>query len=271
MKTKTLTKLLQDKLNIAATKALGEVVREIIRRFKQLYKAQYFNLSTDQPADGQRVWLKIQGAGRPVFAIYNAKRFKYFETDTETHYPGNYPDKEDTWTPAKAPGELKSTRRFLEHKGYDDHRLSDNLRNESEITLAHHWVKRNTDNGKYGFLKYLIPEPTQRDAKVAATIIQWLGTNIGLAFLSEAVRESTQLSNFLSRAVGYKKRVDTRLNAEKLRTKVRAVLSYMEKHNPEVVNAEPGSDEMNILLICNDLRTRYQLPWLDPKRDRING
>lgn len=33
---------------------------------------------------------------------------------------------------------------------------------------------------------------TQRDARVAATVIQWLGTNCGFAFLSQVLREHGQ-------------------------------------------------------------------------------
>ena len=35
----------------------------------------------------------------------------------------------------------------------------------------------------------LIHEVTQRDAKVVATVIQWLGTNCGLSFLSQALKK----------------------------------------------------------------------------------
>lgn len=241
---------------------------------------QYFKLSTDKPADGQRVWLKIHGTEKPVFAMYrrglsthDPGSFTVIDTgqvDTgHTHYPSNYHDKEDTWAPVKPPGEMKSTRRFLEHKGYDDHRLTDPIRNESEITLATEWVKWNKDDGPHGFIKHLIPDPTQRDAKVAATIIQWLGTSIGLAFFAETIRQSPQLASYLARSVSYRERKTVQDQQEKTRDGIRGILQYIEKNCPEVENSEPGSLERNLLMIANTLRTDMGLPRLDPKIERV--
>ena len=66
--------------------------------------------------------------------------------------------------------------------GYDDHRLDQH--NPRELVFAHEWQK---ENSMWAIVNELIPDATRRDHKVAATIIQWLGTNVGMGFLQKVV------------------------------------------------------------------------------------
>ena len=74
-----------------------------------------------------------------------------------------------------------------------------------ERAFAHEWEKRNTDpmctsinfgmgtlqdlmvrNGTGNFIEYYI---TPREAKIVATVIQWLGTSVGFAFILTALEQ----------------------------------------------------------------------------------
>ena len=72
------------------------------------------------------------------------------------------------------------------HKGLHRYRLK---QNPLEKKFAEEWERRNED-GRYGVLDYILAKDnnnptgvTDRDAEVAATIIQWLGSPIGRNFL----------------------------------------------------------------------------------------
>ena len=67
--------------------------------------------------------------------------------------------------------------------GFHSRRLNDDT-NTREIKLAKNWEKYNKSNSP--IMDYLVPDQTERDQRVAATIIQWLGTNVGRAFLEES-------------------------------------------------------------------------------------
>lgn len=101
----------------------------------------------------------------------------------------------------KAVEELRATR--IRHIGRFPNRLKfdyDNHPNR-EKAFADHWRKENENvpswlNGGHGVLEHLllanekeciIGDLTQRDAIVAATVIQWLGTNCGWCFLDECL------------------------------------------------------------------------------------
>src|SRR3989344_4005573 len=65
---------------------------------------------------------------------------------------------------------------------------------ELEAAFAYEWIKQNECYGG-NFLQIMLNgdridgliTPTQRDARVAATVIQWLGSNLGYAFLNRAL------------------------------------------------------------------------------------
>ncbi len=74
-----------------------------------------------------------------------------------------------------------------------------NIWNPEEVVYADEWEKVNQNqpgtNGRLGYLEMLLNQfddshigvssISQRDAFVAATIIQWLGTNIGQCFIEQ--------------------------------------------------------------------------------------
>jgi hypothetical protein len=97
----------------------------------------------------------------------------------------------------------------ISHVGHDSHRRSTSV---AEDVFAEMWEKKNERKGGInfglGYLELLLNDPpssmgivedrkkprpwrdiSQRDAMVAATVIQWLGTNCGGAFLDECERE----------------------------------------------------------------------------------
>ena len=70
-----------------------------------------------------------------------------------------------------------------------------NIWNPGEIVYAEEWEKANRD---YKHLMYLLNQSgndffysniSQRDAFVAATVIQWLGTNIGQGFIEKCQKK----------------------------------------------------------------------------------
>jgi hypothetical protein len=75
------------------------------------------------------------------------------------------------------------------HTGRAVHRFAGNPK---EKVFADYWRKINDTNGK-GTLEYLLAEDnncpwgemTDRDAEVAATVIQWLGSPVGQHFLRD--------------------------------------------------------------------------------------
>ena len=83
----------------------------------------------------------------------------------------------------------------LKHEGFQLHRLNPNAGNPREVAFAAQWAKEQ----EYGkLLFHLLPDsPTQRDANVAATVAQWLGSNVGMSFLEEVIRDSPEVQNWL--------------------------------------------------------------------------
>lgn len=81
----------------------------------------------------------------------------------------------------------------LAHVGFEAQRVvfpSGDL----ERTFAFRWVERNRE--EWCLLDRLLSteaDPrgaTERDAKVAATVIQWLGTNVGFGFIRSCLEEA---------------------------------------------------------------------------------
>jgi len=70
-------------------------------------------------------------------------------------------------------------------RGLKTYRLNHELSRE-ERCFSKVWERHNNAPLDTDFLaKQLIPDMTDRDAEVAATIIQWLGTNVGQSFLRQ--------------------------------------------------------------------------------------
>ncbi|MHC4298783.1 MAG: hypothetical protein ACYS7Y_16015 [Planctomycetota bacterium] len=81
----------------------------------------------------------------------------------------------------------------IKHEGRATYRLKSN---PLEQVFANQW--RELNNRQRGVLEYLLAENpnyprgemTQRDATVAATVIQWLGSPLGQLFLGEVKKHS---------------------------------------------------------------------------------
>ena len=72
---------------------------------------------------------------------------------------------------------------LLTHEGFNTSRLATNPR---EAAFAAAWKNLNKGVDHLttpGILVSIVPNATPSDAKVAATVIQWLGSNIGMEFL----------------------------------------------------------------------------------------
>jgi len=85
----------------------------------------------------------------------------------------------------------------IKHKGIHQNRLNLN-RNQLERDFAKAWEEMNAVNSEgYSALDHLLSEnnnnPTmssQRDASVAATVIQWLGSGVGQGFIADVMKKS---------------------------------------------------------------------------------
>ena len=75
----------------------------------------------------------------------------------------------------------------LKHEGFSKARLHPAAGNDREISYAKAWE---VENKMSGTLQHLIPQCSERDAQVAATVIQWLGSNVGNSFLNKVIAEN---------------------------------------------------------------------------------
>ena len=76
--------------------------------------------------------------------------------------------------------------------GFSAHRLRPEAQNPREVAFWEQWsFEHQVHRG--GLLAHLVPDYTERDARVAATIIQWLGSNVGMCFIEEAAERSPEL------------------------------------------------------------------------------
>ena len=77
------------------------------------------------------------------------------------------------------------------HVGFHRDRLGSKAGNPREVALMRQWWLVNNGDGfhlRTPLLSHLIGEKfSDRDAQVAATVIQWLGTNVGMSFIEDVV------------------------------------------------------------------------------------
>lgn len=78
----------------------------------------------------------------------------------------------------------------MRHEGFSKNRMHPEAGNEREISYAKAWAE---ENRVCETLQHLIPECSDRDAQVAATVIQWLGSNVGNCFLSKVIAENENI------------------------------------------------------------------------------
>lgn len=85
-----------------------------------------------------------------------------------------------------------------EYKGNCAYRLVPERDNPREVAFADEWVEQNrvlnNPRCSTGTLGYLIAKehgtwelPSDRDEMVAATVVQWLGSNVGFSFVQNAL------------------------------------------------------------------------------------
>ncbi len=89
-------------------------------------------------------------------------------------------------------GEMK-----LKHEGLYLHRLSPQAENPREVAFRDEWILENTRGNGKSLLEVLISDCSQRDATVAATIIQWLGSPVGMSFLETVITKSPEVKKRL--------------------------------------------------------------------------
>lgn len=94
-----------------------------------------------------------------------------------------------------APGEGEG----MKHQGLFSQRLANNPR---ERAFAEQWE---IENKLYHALNFLVgvgdaKEITDRDIEVAATVIQWLGSNVGMSFLSEVIKKEAEVAKFFKKS-----------------------------------------------------------------------
>ena len=90
----------------------------------------------------------------------------------------------------------------MRHTGLHSHRLAPEQNNPREVAFAQQWQYEN-DRGPSSqpLIELLIPDCTDRDARVAATVIQWLGSNVGMSFLDETIKRSPDVAKWLKHSV----------------------------------------------------------------------
>ena len=89
----------------------------------------------------------------------------------------------------------------MNHVGFGKHRLAKDQGCPREVEFARQWRKANSWHGR-PLVAQLIPDCTQRDATVAATVIQWLGSTVGMSLLDEVIKRSPEVREYLKRSCG---------------------------------------------------------------------
>lgn len=88
----------------------------------------------------------------------------------------------------------------MKHEGFRKDRLNHPDFSAKERAFAKEWADSvhttPSSKGDYHILEALVPNATERDAAVAATIIQWLGTNVGSSFLSHVIESNPEIFEF---------------------------------------------------------------------------
>ena len=87
----------------------------------------------------------------------------------------------------------------MKHQGYNLHRLNPEAGNPREVVFAKAWNKHN----QFGALRQILnkkftEELTEEEIKVAATVIQWLGSNCGMWFLRGIVKDNKEIRDLIN-------------------------------------------------------------------------
>lgn len=70
-------------------------------------------------------------------------------------------------------------------EGYWTRRLAPEQGNPREVAFAEQWAREHEHHDLLAIL--LAESPTEEERHAVATVIQWLGSNVGMSFLREAL------------------------------------------------------------------------------------
>jgi hypothetical protein len=84
------------------------------------------------------------------------------------------------------------------HVGKSSNRLHPDADNPREVAFAMEWSDMNDHKKRKPTLAYLLDGFSDRDAEVAATVIQWLGSNVGMCFLEDAIKREPKIKEWLA-------------------------------------------------------------------------
>ncbi len=252
-------------------------------KIEQQKKIQFFQFEHDQPHNGQKVWhipsytdmiscdkkfvCGYITSEKKIEKALDACKIATYESAKSIGGRGSFhmmdkrictAGKSDLWAPIVFPGQNKEiSNDLLHHVGYDEHRLKVNfINNEIEMVFAAEWAKKHNFQS---ILSALVPYPTQRDAKVAATMIQWLGTNVGLGFLNRVIMKSPELGKYLCFAVKWREDTSERQRKEELRYKLKTIMQFIEEKLPNLQKAKKSSNEFLMLQMINEVKAEYRL------------
>jgi len=82
------------------------------------------------------------------------------------------------------------------HVGTSSNRLRPDADNPREVAFAMEWTRAQVESRQLARL--LGNNFSDRDAEVAATVIQWLGSNVGMCFLEEAIKREPKIKEWLA-------------------------------------------------------------------------
>jgi hypothetical protein len=82
------------------------------------------------------------------------------------------------------------------HVGKSSNRLHPDADNPGEVAFAMEWTKAQTESHQLAWL--LGNNFSDRDAEVAATVIQWLGSNVGMCFLEDVIKREPGIKEWLA-------------------------------------------------------------------------
>jgi hypothetical protein len=82
------------------------------------------------------------------------------------------------------------------HVGKSSNRLHPDADNPHEVAFAMEWTKAQEESHQLAWL--LGNNFSDRDAEVAATVIQWLGSNVGMCFLEDVINREPKVKEWLA-------------------------------------------------------------------------
>ena len=87
----------------------------------------------------------------------------------------------------------------MKNIGIHANRLKPEQNNPREVAFAEQWDFEQENSQILNALVGIGPHKkiTDRDKEVAATLMQWLGSNVGLSFIIESMRKEPEIRKFL--------------------------------------------------------------------------